>query len=248
MSFKIMYQPKGRALEYADYAINIYSGCNFGCTYCFVPQVLHMDRSQFHTQCKVRDDLLAKVEHDAKQSKGLKVLLCFTCDPYQDIDVELEATREVMKILNRYDVNWSVLTKGGMRATRDFDLYKPGDSFGSTLTFFTTKDSELWEPHARDPQNRVMAIHAAHKQGIRTWVSLEPVIDPDQTLDLIDYSHSDVDLFKVGMINYNPISKEIDWKYFTERFISKMQLYGKEYYIKEDLRKAAGIEQKGGAE
>ena len=38
---KPIYIPKGKAKEYGDYAINIYTGCPHECYYCFAPNVLH---------------------------------------------------------------------------------------------------------------------------------------------------------------------------------------------------------------
>jgi len=35
-------------------------------------------------------------------------------------------------------------------------------------------------------QSRIEAIQEAHARGIRTWVAMEPVIDPAQTLELIE--------------------------------------------------------------
>ena len=34
---KPIYAPKGKAKEYGDYAINIYTGCPHRCYYCFAP-------------------------------------------------------------------------------------------------------------------------------------------------------------------------------------------------------------------
>lgn len=246
---KIIYSPKGKALEYADFALNLFTSCGFGCKYCFVPNVLHKDRSEFHHVICTRKDTLARAEHDAKLMTGKSCLFCFTCDPYQDMDVELQITRRVMEIFNQYGVNWIVLTKGGTRAIRDFDLYKPGDSFGSTLTFTSTDDSRKWEPNAAIPMSRIGALNYAHKQGIKTWVSMEPVIDPEQTLELIEVTRDFVDLYKVGKLNTNncrgseyyeelkQIEQSIDWKSFGERAEALLKQYGKEYYLKEDLRK-----------
>jgi len=53
--------------------------------------------------------------------------------------------------------------------------------------------------------------------GIRTWVSIEPVIDPDQALALIEERHPLVDHWKIGKINYDKeIENKIDWYKFRE--------------------------------
>jgi len=249
MGFKIIYTPSNRAKEYAEFALNLFNSCSFGCIYCYVPNVLHKDRKEFHNTDALRKDVLEKAEHDAKLAVGKSCLLCFTCDCYQDIEQESQLTRKVMEIFNRYGMNWIVLTKGGMRAIRDFDLYKPGDSFGSTLTFTSTDDSRKWEPNAEIPMNRIAALNYAHQQGIKTWVSMEPVLDPEQTLELIELTHEFVDLYKVGKLNSNncrgseyyeelkQIERTIDWKSFGERAEAMLKEYGKEYYLKDDLRK-----------
>jgi len=251
MAFKIIYSPKGRALEYADFALNLFNSCSFGCKYCYVPNVLHKDRNEFHNTNMLRNNVLEKVEKDCELNlfEGRKVLLCFTCDCCQDIDQELQLTRKVMEIFNRYGVNWIVLTKGGMRAARDFDLYKPGDSFGSTLTFWRDEDSLKWEPHAALPESRLEALMMAKFKGIKTWVSMEPVIDPEQTLQLIGLTRDYVDLYKVGKLNSDncrgseyyeelkQIEQSIDWKSFGERAESLLKQYGKEYYLKDDLKR-----------
>jgi len=235
---KIIYEPSGRAKEYGDLALNIYTGCSFGCTYCFAPAVLKKDRDTFHNSVKTRDNLLEKVEHDCKS--GLidrPVHLCFTCDPYQDIDVRLQLTREVLKLFKKYNINFQMLTKGGMRAARDFDLYKPGDSFGSTLTFLPYNQfAGYWEPNAPNNGDRYESLLIAHEEGIRTWVSLEPVIYPEDSLEIIKWTHDYVDLYKVGTINYDSRKKEIDWKGFGHKAIELLESYGKEYYIKDDLK------------
>ena len=239
MGFKIIYEPSGRAKEYGDLALNIYTGCSFGCTYCFAPLVLKKDRETYHKEIKIRDNLLEKLEKDCQINlfEGRKVHLCFTCDPYQDLDVEAKTTREVLKLFKKYNINFQILTKGGLRAVRDFDLYKPGDSFGSTLTFWGENDSKRYEPEAATPKERLDALNIAHLKGIKTWVSLEPVIYPGQTLELIELTHSYVDLYKIGTINYNNRKNEIDWKNFGEMAIALLESYGKEYYVKDDLRK-----------
>jgi DNA repair photolyase len=247
---KVIYEPSGRAAEYGDLALNIYTGCSFGCTYCFAPAVLKKDRDTFHNSVKTRDNLLEKVEKDCKS--GLidrPVHLCFTCDPYQDIDLELQTTREVLKLFKKYNINFQMLTKGGMRAARDFDLYKPGDSFGSTLTMLPYNQyAEYFEPHANTCDRCESLIVAHFDYGIKTWVSLEPVIYTQDALKLIELTSNYVDLYKVGKLNTNnckgseaypqlrEIEKSADWKAFGHNVIDLLERLGKKYYIKDDLK------------
>ena len=79
-----------------------------------------------------------------------------------------------------------------------FDLYGPSDWFVVTLTFCDPDDSKRYEPGASLPKDRIKALEEAHRRGIQTWVSMEPVLDPDQTLHLIEITHEFVDHFRVG--------------------------------------------------
>ena len=239
---KVIYKPKGRAGEYAKLALNIYSGCKHGCNYCYVPTILRRNREDFHKNVKVRDNVLELVESDAYKLsvKGCedKILLCFTCDPYQPLEIKLGITRKILKILNRYNLNFQILTKGGIEAARDFDLYKKEDAFATTLTFASEELSKLYEPIAPDPESRIASLMEAKKYRIKTWVSLEPIINPNQTLKLIDMTYMYVDKYKIGKINYDPITeKKVDWERVTKEICLKLKSLNKEFYIKEDLRK-----------
>ena len=79
--------------------------------------------------------MLEQLRKEAPKLAGTdeRVLLCFTCDPYQQLDIETRTTREIIKILREFDIPFQVLTKGGMWASRDFKLYGPHDAFGSDI-------------------------------------------------------------------------------------------------------------------
>jgi len=62
MKLKAIYEPKGRAKEYSNLALNIYNGCSFKCNYCFGPDILKKDREDYYENPSTRNDLLIKVE------------------------------------------------------------------------------------------------------------------------------------------------------------------------------------------
>lgn len=237
-----VYRPKGKALEYADLALNIYDTCDHGCAYCWSKTMYERFHGlgSFSKTPEVRKGVLEALEKQCKTGEldGKTVLLCFTCDPYSLAAKKTGATRRAMEIFNRYGINFTVLTKGGNLAISDFDLYKPGDAFGTTLTFVDMFQSIGWEPNAAVPIERCQAITAAHTAGIKTWVSLEPVISPGDAIMLVNEMHDRVDLWKVGKWNYDPRAKEIDWNRFGHEIEELFVKYGCDYYIKEDLRKA----------
>ena len=113
-------------------------------------------------------------------------------------------TRQVLERLRFYDQPFTILTKGGMLAAKDFDLYGPNDKFGVTLTFDNPEDSRKWEPGAALPADRIAALKEAHNHGIQIWVSMEPVIYPEQNINLIKMTQKLVDFFFIDRLKRKP--------------------------------------------
>jgi DNA repair photolyase len=248
-----IYEPKGKAFEYGALALNLYTGCSHGCAYCYVPIATRVSQYDFRQPVprpiavKILD---REIEKHAFLSIPLpSVFLCFTCDPYQHLDQDLRITRAIIEKLNRSGLGVNILTKAGHRSVCDFDLlaeWPDRNSYGATLTFFKDTFSRIWEPGAALPAERLAALEEAHARRIPTWASLEPVIDPEQTLELIRLAAPYVDVFKVGKWNHDHPSRrppsttwsadKIDWTAFARDAVALLESLGKKYYIKEDLR------------
>ena len=173
------------------------------------------------------------------QNETRTILLSFTTDPYQLLDVEKQLTREAIELLHDHNLKVEILTKGGKRSERDFDLLskRPDlSSYGVTLVFTDEKLREEVEPNAASTEERITALKKAHEMGIPTFVSLEPVWEIEQTLDLIDLTHGFVDFYKVGKLNYNKQNKTVDWQKFKKDVVSKFEKYENKYYLKKSLQ------------
>ena len=235
-----IYAPAGQAGEYAPLAANPYRGCGHKCAYCYVPGVLKITRAEFDAGATPREGFLAKLTKDAKkyQAAGSReqVMLSFTTDPYHPGDTTL--TRQTLEVLREHGLGFCTLTKGGTRALRDLDLFRPDrDAFACTLTSLDADFSLKWERGAALPADRRAALLGFHAAGIFTWVSLEPTLDVDASLAIVRETHSYVDLFKIGRANYlGSITKTTDWRDYTLRMIELCQRLGVRHYIKKDLQ------------
>jgi DNA repair photolyase len=239
----IIYETRGKAREYSELAANLYGGCDHGCAYCYAPSATFKSREVFHKPW-VRKNVMAQFEKDCvelrKKHEKRPVLLSFTTDPYQKLDCTEKLTRCAIKTLDKYGLSVTILTKGGRRSERDFGLLMdmPGRSqYGATLVFTDETMRKEIEPGAAPTKERIESLELAHSMGISTFVSMEPVWGPIQTLELIEETIDFVDFYKVGKLNYSPVAKTIDWKKFGNDAVTLLEKHDKEYYIKEDLRR-----------
>lgn len=227
-----IYKPKGRAGEYGDYAINIYTGCTHGCTYCYARDMA----KRFGTvdgwkDVKPREGIIEAVKEQLTGMKGQGKLihLCFTCDPYP-ADVDTTPTRQIIRAIKESGNHVQILTKSGARAIRDFDLLDENDWFGVTIT---GADKSM-EPNADRAEDNFIELVKAHHMGIKTWVSFEPVIAPKAVLKWIEQTYF-ADKIKIGKLNHR--KSDVDWKAFGKDCEALCRRLHLNYYIKDDLRK-----------
>lgn len=223
---KPIYEPKGKAKEYGDYALNIYTGCPHECFYCFAPSVLRKAKEDFHKCVEPRKNIVEEVKKQIEREKiiGKLIHLCFTCDPYP-CGYDTTPTREIIKVIKESGNNVQILTKGN--GSRDFDLLDKNDWYGITLDGIGNGRNPLWKA-------RVEALAEAHSKGIKTWVSFEPVTNERKFFTELHLVSLMVDKVKIGKLNYRP--SDIDWKSFGEKAEALCKSLEIDYYIKDGLR------------
>lgn len=245
---KLIYMPSGRAGEYSDkgYAANIFNGCDHGCLYCYAPGAKRTPgptgKIKFHASVTPVLDLFARLSKDCAQKIDEPIFLCFLCDLYCAANGLSGITREAIRIIIDSGNAVNILTKGGMRAVQDLDLLikNPKNKLGATLTFANPDLSKHWEPKAALPDSRLQMLSAAKDHGIQTWASIEPVIVPSESLEIMRQAAPYVDQFKIGKWNHDPRASLIDWNGFYRDALHLMESLGKDYIFKVDLLKSAG--------
>jgi DNA repair photolyase len=190
--------------------------------------------TRFEEDCK-------RLSHERIDDENRRVFFYFLSDPYQPLEAILHITRQGIQIASKYGIKVDVLTKGDKNLiVQDFQLMREANThFGMTLSFINDESRKEWEPMASSVQDRMETLKKAHDMGIYTWVSMEPVIKPDEALEVIRQAHGYVDFWKVGKLNHHKdIEQSINWTRFREDAISLLTSFNCKYYIKEDLRNA----------
>ena len=223
-----IYEPKGAAREYGELALNIYTGCPHRCFYCYAPQVLHCDREAFHSHVEPRPGIVDAVREQLQRTSmtGKTVHLCFTCDPFP-WGYDCTPTLDIIRLLKEHGNHVQILTKGD--GSPCVDLLDENDWYGVTLD-----GSE--EPVVSRMRTDVLRKAKLYR-GTRTWISFEPVLDPEMVLLKIHRFKRYLDRVAIGKLNYHQPPEPIDWGAFGREAEELCRRIGMDYYIKSSLRK-----------
>lgn len=228
---KIVYEPKGAAREYAALACNIYKGCTHGCVYCY-NDGRRAPKGYFFEDARPKKAVLENLESDCRflvKKYGTncpEILLTFLGDAYQPAEAALQLTRQAITILIEYNLRFTILTKSAL-IVRDLDLLAPYDGFRAGFSFTTIDPirAAAWEPGAGPIGARIGALMTFYRIEVPTWVSLEPVMDVDLTVEVIEKLNSFVDFFYVGALNHIEPPKPIDLADARRKIESVLQKY-----------------------
>ncbi|MBF0466882.1 MAG: radical SAM protein [Nitrospirae bacterium] len=207
-------------VEYADYAINHVEGCSHGCKfpcYAFVGSKKNGRVKTYEEWCrpKIVSNALELLDREIpkKKKKIDFVHLCFMTDPfmYQHPEVS-DLTLQIIQKLNASGIRCTTLTKGIIPAElADLDRYSDANEYGITLVSLSEEFRKVYEPGAAKFEERIAALKELHRNGCKTWVSVEPFPTPnifDQDLLEILDAVGFVDKIVFGRLNYNTLASK----------------------------------------
>lgn len=243
-SMKLIYEPRGKAREYSPLAVNLYKGCGHACSYCYVPNAIFMNRVEFNKGANERNqNIIEQLEKDCIELSSelfanKQVFMSFTTDPYNELNNKLKLTRKALELFLKYKIPVSILTKSGTIALQDLDIIKkfgPNIKVGASLTYDNSKDSLRVERKAAIPTSRLRMLKEFHDAGVKTWVSFEPIMQPDQVLNLMNQCITFVDEFQFGKLAGD--KRPSNWNEILNKIVTTMRNNEKDFYIKKTLRK-----------
>ena len=239
----IVYEPTGGAREYAKLALNIYKGCTHGCIYCY-NNGRFGKKDDFFKGARPRHGIVQKVVGDCRILKDKygdncpEIHLTFLGDAYQPAESTLGLTGMIIRQLIGFNLPFTILTKSST-IKRDIDLLASYRKFRLGMSFTSVDQREVndWEPGTGYIQDRIEVLRRFKSHGIKTWVSLEPVMSVRSTIKVIDTIHRHVDFFKIGALNHmkppepiNPVETQreimeaLDFRHCNYEFKKSLQI------------------------
>lgn len=248
---KAIYSPSGKAGEYSYWACNFYVGCSNGCTYCYckkgiVAKQLGGDhptlKKCFKHESHAMEVFTNEMEQNIEMLREHGIFFSFTTDPMLPETIDLTWDAVGRAVYNKIPVK--ILTKCTQWVNdwlEDAENYEGGYENPELYAFgFTLTDHDELEPWASTNTERLASMHKLHMAGFKTFASIEPIIDFDSSMRMIDAIYGICDLIKIGLMSGKKYDKRELIRFLRLSMISVK--YPAKIYFKDSLLKQAGIE------
>ncbi len=174
----------------ADWVINCYNGCLFGCMYCYAAQIARWKHPNevwgSYLDVKINAPELLKIELEKLSRRRPSsrydfgsIFFSSVTDPYVGMEAKYKLTRQCLQVLIDfgYQGQVSILTKSPL-VTRDIDLFKKLKNIevGMTITGLDDKVSRFLEVKAPPVTARVKALQELAKNGVNTYAFVGPLV------------------------------------------------------------------------
>ena len=164
-----------------DYTLNPYSGCTFGCTYCYAAFFTRRpeEKVRWGEWVKVKENAVALLRNQRRNPlNGKTIYMSSVTDPYQPADKKLELTRSLLKELATFHKPHLVIQTRSPLVVRDLDILKQIGTVQVNMTV-TTDNEEVrsaFEPTCPSNKVRLKAIREVQEAGVQACITMTPLL------------------------------------------------------------------------
>ena len=168
-----------------DFTLNPYSGCSFGCTYCYAAffsrDIEKQNSWGYWVTVKENAAALLKKRKPGFLD-GKRIYMSSVTDPYQPVEREVEVTRQILKVMADHHKPKLVVQTRSPTVLRDVDLYHRIEENGGRVQInmtVTTDDEGIrrtFEPFCPSNPVRLKAIGEVQAAGLDTCITMTPVL------------------------------------------------------------------------
>jgi DNA repair photolyase len=250
MEIKIIYTQKVLSktqINLADYVINPYRGCEFGCIYCYSQENKNLKDKNFSQFLGIKINAHRVLEKELNFIKPKRVLLGSVTECFLYQELKYKITQKILSLLNERNIPYTILTKSSLIKNYLSLIEKnKNNKIFFTLNFSSDCFIKLFEKNSPLLKERLSAIKEIIKRKINLRIHIGPFIPYLSSLEEIfkiipsKVKEIDIEIYHHKMGNFpklieviennlgKNLSKKIKWVYQQE----------KNYYsFVEDLKK-----------
>lgn len=168
------------------WSVNPYRGCAHACSYCYArPYHEYLGwgpGTDFDTQIVAKVNAPALLDRELAKPSWTGEAIAFSgiTDCYQPAEAALRLTRGCLEACLRHATPVGLITKSVL-VLRDLDVLaelarEAGATVCLSIPFWSPEDARGMEPFAPPPEARFRALEKLSAAGVRTGISVSPVI------------------------------------------------------------------------
>ncbi|MBT4849885.1 radical SAM protein [Candidatus Parcubacteria bacterium] len=152
----------------------------------------------------IKKNAAQTLDKELKKVRPKSVLLSSVTDAYNPIEKKYGLTRQILKVLLKYQIPTSILTKSDL-VLRDIDLLSRFDDcqVGFSFLSLNSRDSRNFEPTTTIPKRRINALKELKNNDIRTYAFIGPIMPYITELDPLFMHLSDVSVDYIFCESFN---------------------------------------------
>ena len=168
-----------------DFTLNPYSGCSFGCTYCYAAFFSRskQGRDTWGKWVDVKENAVELMDKRRVGSlDGKLIYMSSVTDPYQPVERELQLTRRVLEIMAERHKPKLVVQTRSPDVVRDVDLFQRIEANGGRVQVnmtVTTDDEDVrrtFEPFCPSNTVRLKAVGEVQSAGVESCITMTPLL------------------------------------------------------------------------
>ena len=162
-------------IDIADFVINPYRGCQYGCIYCYAKNNKNVINrvDDWGNFVDVKINFADRLKEELELNKPGRVLIGSVTEVFQPVEENYRITEQVLVLLKSYNIPFVLLTKSVMIQNYiDLLLYSEENEIYFTINSKIVK--ELFEPVAPSQQLRVQVIEKLVSAGIKVNIYISP--------------------------------------------------------------------------
>jgi DNA repair photolyase len=184
-------------MGFADYTANVYAGCAFQCSYCFVPAIRSRrgmpEERPWGEWVEVKRNAAEVLRREMlRMPPTSRISIGTAADSWQPAERRYGISRRVLEVLQDYDNPISIVTRSPLIA-RDIDILRRFRRLRISISLPTFDDRirSHFEPRAPSVSARCRLVKRLREAGIRVQLMFAPILPGlcDTRSAVVEYMH-----------------------------------------------------------